>query len=69
MGENCKPVYNCLVYELSDGEPTVISADVKGITAKEAIKDFRRAVRARLEAKLGGLYPGTSAFEFSEITC
>ena len=77
MGENCKPIYNCLIYELSYGEHrehAVLCADVKGlqamgITAEEAIEDFRSGVRARLEDKLGGLYPETSAFEFQEITC
>ena len=35
-------------------------------SAEEAIEDFRVAIKTRLADKLGGLYSGTSDFEFQE---
>ena len=48
-----------------------MSADAKGIhargeSAEEAIEDFRSAIKTRLADKLGGLYPGTSDFDFQD---
>ena len=72
MKENSQPVYNCFQYELSDGAHVVMSADAKGIHASgacadKAIEDFYLAIRTRLEDKLGGLYPGTSDFDFQDL--
>ena len=69
--KSCQPVYNCIQYELSDGEHVVMSADAIGIhargdSAEEAIEDFRLAIKTRLADELGGLYSGTSDFEFQE---
>ena len=48
-------VYNCVQYVLSDGEHVVMSADAKGIhargvSAEEAIEDFRSAIVALYSA-------------------
>jgi predicted RNase H-like HicB family nuclease len=72
MEENYELVFNCLQYELSDGAHMVMSADAKGIhasgaSAEESIEDFSQAIKTRLADKLGGLYPGTSHFEFQEL--
>lgn len=48
-----------------------MSADAKGIhargcSAEEAIEDFRSAIKTRLADKFGGLYSGTSDFDFQD---
>lgn len=70
-GKSSQPVYNCIQYELSDGEHVVMSADAKGIhargcSAEEAIEDFRSAIKTHLADKLGGLYSGTSDIDFRD---
>ena len=65
------PTYNCLQYELNDGTYVVASADVCGIygngsTAENAVEDFCTAIKTRMADKLGGIYSGTSDFEFQE---
>lgn len=69
--KSSQPVCNCIQYELSDGEHVVMSADAKGIhargcSAEEAIEDFRSAIKTRLADKFGGLYSGTSDFDFQD---
>ena len=64
-------IYNCIQYELSDGEYTVVCADAKGIhaigdSAEDAIADFREAVETRIIEKKGGIYLGTSDFRYQE---
>lgn len=63
--------YNCLQYQLSDGAYVVVSADVQGIygngeSAEAALEDFRRAAETRVTERKGGVYLGTSAFEYQE---
>ena len=65
------PTYNCLLYELSDDTHVVVSADVCGIygnghSMRDAVEDFCLAIKTRLTDKLGGIYPGTSDFEFQD---